>query len=276
MATIAKRTHVAAWVVAFFVRPRVRQYEKPIAMATLLWTLWVWHSTGRPDPNHLAICAGIAFLALVRRLAYSEANKLPERYYAAFARSDAEEMAALSKLFRLFHPDGEERKASELTRLGEEMIVRKRWADAHAALAQVDLRLFPSHSRAVVLNNLAYVTARNGDPTKALEIIEKAYAEGDKSPGEKMIKALPSLRGTHGIALFLAGRYEEALPLLELGAEEGTDRSRNERLYWFGRVLRMLGRDDEARVAFAKAIDLGGPCTDEARTELAEGTPFRG
>jgi Flp pilus assembly protein TadD len=156
------------------------------------------------------------------------------------------------------------------------MIVRKRWAEAHAALSQVDLRLFPAHSRAVVLNNLAYVTARNGDPEKALEIISQAFAEADKAAGAKMVQALPSLRGTHGIALTLAGRHEEALPLLQLGAHEGTDRSRNERLYWLGKVYRMLGRDDDARVAFAMAIELGGPCTEEAKTALADGTPFRG
>src|SRR5690606_38636862 len=92
----------------------------------------------------------------------------------------------------------------------------------------------------------------------------------------KMVTALPSLRGTHGIALFLAGRHEEALPLLELGAEEGTARSRNERLYWLGRVYRDLGRDDDARASFTRAVELGGPCAEEARAELAAGTPFRG
>ena len=91
-----------------------------------------------------------------------------------------------------------------------------------------------------------------------------------------MIHALPSLRGTHGIALTLAGRHEEAVPLLEAGVEHGTERSRNERLYWLGRAYRFLGREDDARDAFMKAIALTGPCTDEAKAALSDATPFRG
>ena len=275
-ARIALRTHLAAYVVAFFVRPMVRTYERPVAIATILWAVWVQSQHGSVDAATATAFFVVFGLWGVRKLAYREADTLPQRYYDAFARGDADELAALNRLFRLFHPDSDERAAHENMRLGEEMIVRKRWAEAETALAKVGLDYFPAHSRAVVLNNLAYVTARNGDPLKALEIIERAFAEGDKSPGEKMIKALPSLHGTHGIALFLAGRPEEALALLQLGVKDGTARSRNERWYWLGRVYRTLGRDDEARDAFTRAIDLGGPCTDEAKEALAEATPYRG
>lgn len=273
---IALRTRLAAYVVAFFVRPTVRWYEKPVAIATMLWTAWVWQRDGSIDRTTAAACAAVLVLALVRRLAYYETSKLPARYHDAFARSDADELAALSRVFRLFHPDRDERVAYERMRFGEEMIVRKRWAQAHGALAAVDLDYFPAHSRAVILNNLAYVMARNGRPNEALDVVARAFAEADKAPDARMVKALPSLRGTHGIALTLAGRHDEALELLELAVEEGTARTRNERLYWLGRTYRLLGRDEDARAAFARAVELGGPCTDEARAALADGTPFRG
>lgn len=273
---IALRTRLAAYITAFFVLPMVRTYEKPVALATILWTVWVWGQRGVVDVPLAIACAAVGVLAVVRKLAYREADRLPQRYYDAFARGDADELAALNRLFTLFYSDRDERRAHDTMRLGEEMIVRKRWPDAQAALEKVDLEWFPPHSRAVVLNNLAYATARNGNPVAALEIVERAYAEGDKAAGAKMTNALPSMRATHAIALTLAGRHEEALPLLELCVKEGTARSRNERLYWLGYVERMLGRDDEARIAFAQAIELGGPCTEEARAALADGTPFRG
>lgn len=242
-ASIALHTRLAAYVVAFFVRPMVRTYERPVAIATILWAGWVWTERGSLD-GATAIAFFVVFgLWGVRKLAYREADKLPQRYYDAFARGDADGLAALNRLFRLFHPDGDERAAHENMRLGEEMIVRKRWAEAENALARVKLDVFPAHSRAVVLNNLAYVTARNGNPTKAIEIVERAFAEGDKAPGAKMIPSLPSLRGTHGIALFLAGRPEEALPLLDAAEDH-----------------------DETESPFA----------ENARALLATATPFRG
>ena len=278
-ARIAFRKRAAAYVVAFFVRPVIHRYARPVAMATLLWSGWVWNQYGRLDERTTIACLAVFVLWAAQKLAFRETRDLPQRYYDAFARGDADELAALGKLFRLFHPDEDERAAHENMRLGEEMIIRKRWAEAQAALAKVDLDQFVSSSRAVILNNLAYATARSGNPEEALAIIERAYAEADKSPNERMVKALPSLRGTQGIALTLAGRHEEALPLLALGVEDGSARSRSERWYWLGRVHRTLGREDDARDAFAKAIELGGesgPCAEEAKAALAEGTPFRG
>lgn len=273
---IALRTRVAAHVVAFFVRPMVRTYERPVAMATLLWAGWVWSQKNTLDRETAAALGAVVILWVARKLAYREANRLPQRYYDAFARGDADEVAALSPLFGLFQADPDERAAYTNMRLGEEMILRKRWAEARAAPAKVDLAHFEKDSQAVILNNLAYTTARNGDPTEAIVLIERAYATADKSPGNKMVRALPSMRATHGIALHLAGRHEEALPLLEVSVDDGSNRVRNERLYWLGRIYRMLGREDDARVAFARAIELGGACTEEARQAIADATPFRG
>jgi tetratricopeptide (TPR) repeat protein len=274
--SIALRTRIAAHVVAFFARPLVRQYERPVAGATILWAGYVWNWRGSLDTATAIACGVVVLLWAARKLAYRETRDLPTRYYDAFTRGDADELAALRSVFLLYHPDADERAAYENMWIGEEMIVRKGWAEGQAALEKVDLSHFTASSRATILNNLAYVTARNGDPTRALEIIERAFEHGDQSPNEKMVETLPTLHGTKGMALTLAGRHEEALPLLELGVEGGSPRSRNERLYWLGRVHRILGQEDEAQNAFGRAIELGGPCTDDARTALAEATPFRG
>lgn len=276
MARIAFHTRVAAYVVAAFVQPMVRQYGRAVAIASILWASYAWYLARELDRTGMALYAGVAFLFVVRWLAFRETAKLPARYYDAFARSDADELAALSKVFRLFHPDRGERAAHERMRFGEEMIVRKRWLDARQALAGIDLGYFPSYSRAVILNNLAYVTARSGDPAGALAIVDRACAEGEKAPREKMAPVMPTLRGTRGIALMLSGKHDEALPLLEDGANEGSARSRNERAYWLGRTYRLLGRHDEARAAFARAVEIQGPCVDDARAALAEiSAPYR-
>jgi tetratricopeptide (TPR) repeat protein len=274
--SIALRTRIAARVVGFFARPLVHQYKRPVAGATILWAGYTWNWRGSLDTTMAIACGVVAFLWAARKLAYRETRDLPTRYYDAFARSDADELVALRSVFVLYYSDADERAAYENMWLAEEMLVRKRWAESRAAFEQARLRHFSNASRAVILNNLAYVTARNGDPTGALEIIERAYAEADKSPNAAMLQAIGSLHGTKGIALTLAGRHEEAVPLLELGAETGSPRSRSERLYWLGRVHRILGREDEAREAFGRAVELEGPCTEEARSALAEATPFRG
>jgi tetratricopeptide (TPR) repeat protein len=275
MARIAPHTRVAAYVSAFFTQRTVRVYARPVALASVLWASYCWFRDGELDGTGIALYVGTAALVVVRWLAFHETRKLTARYHDAFDRGDADELAALSQLFRLFH-DEDERATHMRMRLGEEMIVRKRWLEAHQALAGVNLGIFPRSSRAVILNNLAYVTARMGDPNAALEIVQKAHAEADKAPKEKMAPVMPSLRGTHGIALTLAGRHDEALPLLESAANAGSTRSRNERTYWLGCVYRALGRIDEARASFARAIEMGGPCTDEARVALAAmSSPFR-
>src|SRR5690349_14359971 len=104
-AKIALRTRVAAYVVAFFVRPMVDRYARPVAMATVLWSGWVWNQHGRLDGPMMVACVAIFLLWAARKLAFRETRDLPQRYYDAFARGDADELAALGKLFRLFHPD---------------------------------------------------------------------------------------------------------------------------------------------------------------------------
>lgn len=192
---IALRTRLAAWIVAFFVRPTVRTYDKPLALATVLWTVWVWNHRRELDTGLTIACVAAMVLFVVRMLAFLETDRLPQRYHDAFARSDADELAALNQIFRLFHADPEERAAHERMRLGEEMIVRKRWAEARAALEKVDLAHFPAHSRAVVLNNLAYVTARSGNAESALAIIERAYVESDQGRGREDGEGAPEPAG---------------------------------------------------------------------------------
>ena len=92
-ARIALHTRLAAYVVAFFVRPMVRTYERPVAIATVLWAGWMWSQRRSLDD-----ATTIAFLVVfalwgARKLAYREADKLPQRYYDAFARGDADELA---------------------------------------------------------------------------------------------------------------------------------------------------------------------------------------
>lgn len=213
---------------------------------------------------------------LVRRAAFREVAALPARYLDAFANSDADALADLHRVSGLFYDDPRVADANWRCRVGEEMLVRKRWPEARAALADVDHDVLPLESRALALNNLAYATARCGDAETAVTLAERALALAERLDTEAMRSRISSLRGTLGIALTLANRHEDALPILEEVAEEDAmDRLRNERLYWLGRVYRAVGRQDDATAAWTRAAGIAGPCADDARSALAARMPFR-
>lgn len=81
------------------------------------------------------------------------------------------------------------------------------------------------------------------------------------------------MRGTHGIALCLAGQHEEAILLLEPIVElPSPPRARAARAYHLGLSYRALGRTADAARAFESAASGDGPFAARAREMRARGT----
>ena len=91
-ARIAFRKRAAAYVVAFFVRPVIHRYARPVAMATLLWSGWVWNQHGRLDERTTIACLAVFVLWAAQKLAFRETRDLPKSYYDSFERGDADEV----------------------------------------------------------------------------------------------------------------------------------------------------------------------------------------
>lgn len=194
------------------------------------------------------------------------------RYKAAYERGDLAEAEHFSALMRALSGVNDSPESLEMEKVGkgERLILSERWAEARDVLASIDRSLLPEMNRPGILNNLAYATAQAGDPERAIELVGKGLKEaealGDTYPPEK----LPFFRGTHGIALTLAGRHEDAIallaPLLEI---EKPPRARSARTYYLGQSLRALGRTAEATRALEVAAAGEGPFVERAKTALA-------
>lgn len=257
------------------VPPPMRVMHALAVLCALVWPVLDALQGGGWDAALVAWPALAAWI-VVRRAALRETRKLPARYADAFARSDADALAEVRRLYGYLYADSVVADAIMHALAGTELLVRKQWGDARDELAKVERRVLPKEVDVISLNNLAYATARAGDAARGVILVESALEQARHVETDAMKRSLPSLHGTHGIALHLAGRHEDALPILEEVAQaDGIDRLRNERLYWLGCAYRAVGRDDDAHAAFSRAADIEGPCRDDARAELAGRTPFR-
>jgi hypothetical protein len=267
---------VAARIVGMLVRPTTRMMHTLFILCLIIWPL-LHGLTGGFDAWSIGGWCVFGAWLILRAAAFRELRKLPQRYADAFERGDADALAEVSRLFAYVYADSVMADAMLHSLAGVELIVRKKWIEARDELAKVKRRVLPKESDVVALNNFAYATARAGDATKAVTLAESAVEQARHIDTPTMKRYIASLRGTHAIALHLADRNDEALPILEeVAREEALPRLVNERSYWLGRVYRALGRQDDAHAAFSRAAAVEGPCRDEARSELASSTPFRG
>jgi tetratricopeptide (TPR) repeat protein len=223
----------------------------------------------------LFVVPGLMFVSSA--LKHARRVRLLARYKEAFDRGDAEEALRLRAMVRAGLPDTALTRESENVGLGEMCLLNERWAEGRDLLAKVDRSILPAKSRPGVLSNLAYGTAQAGEPERAIALVhqalEEAAQQGSSYPQEK----LPYLRGTHGVALCLAGHHEDAVSWLEpLLAIEHPPRARSTRAYYLGQSYRALGRFAEAANAYDVAAKGSGPFADRARAALRNLNPHRG
>ena len=194
-------------------------------------------------------------------------------YKDGLDRGDLAEAEHFSALIRALSGAGDAPEQLEMEKVGtgERLILAERWADARDVLASIDRSMLPEMNRPGILNNLAYATAQAGDQERAIELVTTAQKEAEAMGADYPQEKLPFFRGTHGIALSLAGRHEEAVallaPLLEI---EKPARARSVRAYYLGQSFRALGRTAEAARALEVAAAGEGPFVPRAEAALAE------
>ena len=206
---------------------------------------------------------------IVAWAARRENAALTALYTEAFERSDADSLAEVGALIaRLWSSE-----ARRSIALADELIVRHRWDEARNTLLGVEVNGLPPIMVAMVLNNLAYTTARAGDPMEGVNLAERASAAIEACHTASASQR-SACRGTMAIALTLSGEHRRALPLLlEIVDEPDIERVRGERLYWLAVNHRALGQPDEAALAFARSASMASPLVDDARLALAERAP---
>jgi tetratricopeptide (TPR) repeat protein len=204
-------------------------------------------------------------------------TRLLAQYKEAFDRGDAEAARRIRTLVRAGSSDGALTRESDKVGRGEMCLLNEKWAEARDFLAQVDRSLIPRKAQPGVLSNLAYATAQAGEPERAIALVRQALAEAEAQGAEYPAEKWPYLRGTHGVALGLAGHHDDAVAWLEpLIAIERPPRARSTRAYYLGQSYRALGRFAEAAKAYAVAAKADGPFADRARAALRSLHPHRG
>lgn len=115
----------------------------------------------------------------------------------------------------------------------------------------------------VVANNLGSLLATYRDDDESLE---RAYTVTRRLRGTD----IAPFQDTYGWILYRRGELEEALGYLEASAGRLTNDPIVQ--YHLGRVLSDLGRTDEARAAFARAVEVAPE--DDPRSQIAEARAF--
>lgn len=123
-------------------------------------------------------------------------------------------------------------------------IIRERQKEYVKASEAYEKLLALSPKFVPALNNLAYLCAEH------LEQFDKAYELARKA--RSLDPASPAIADTLGWALFKRGDYQQALVLLQEGADKNTDSS--EIRYHLGMAHYMMGQADAAKAAFRKAV----------------------
>jgi cellulose synthase operon protein C len=113
---------------------------------------------------------------------------------------------------------------------------------------------------AIVLNNLAWLYEKTGDP-RAAETAKRAFEKAPKAA---------AIADTYGWILLRQGKVDEALKIIQQAHD--SDQKNAEIEYHLGVALQKAGKHEEARKALENAIAAGGsaPWVAEARKALAE------
>jgi tetratricopeptide (TPR) repeat protein len=132
------------------------------------------------------------------------------------------------------------------------LLLDERWAEARAALEQIDAARLPAGIRVSNDNNLAWALAHAGDPQRGAELAQATLTRARGDAPEMVSYCL----GTLGAALVLAHRPAEALPSLQqaLAEKHPLPRAQAVRGFYLGEALAALGRADEAHAAWQRAL----------------------
>ncbi len=162
------------------------------------------------------------------------------------------------------------RVGMEQLRLYEAQLLslEKKHAQAAKLLASVDMKVLGEAWAPVLWNNLAWYRVLAGDAPNALSAARASLDAAEKTT-RPLFSAGSDLRalqlGTLGAALAISGESEEAVEKLEQAiARGGTKKHQSAREYFLGEALASMGRDDDARAAYARAI------SEAPDTELAQ------
>jgi len=127
------------------------------------------------------------------------------------------------------------------------------------AIAAYEEGLKQGPNNPVLLNNLAYLYYRQGDP-RALETAERAYAAAPN---------VAAIQDTYGWLLVEAGKLDDGLQLLRKSAQGLQDSP--EAQYHFGVALARRGETAEARRVLEKVVAGSGPEDIKAEARRAMG-----
>jgi tetratricopeptide (TPR) repeat protein len=165
------------------------------------------------------------------------------------------------------------RAAMEQLRLYEAQLLSLERKHAHAAklLASVDTKVLAKAWAPVLWNNLAWYRVLSGDASNALTAARTSLELSDETTSP-LFSGGTDLRGlqlgTLGAALAITGDAEhasEAIEKLEQSlARGGSKKHQAAREFFLGEALSVLGREDDARAAYARAVE------EAPDSELAE------
>ena len=219
-----------------------------------------------------SVLAAIVVVAACAVVLVVRDHRLTKAYREAFERGDADALARIRAILDRHLP-----APMRNVGLGEELLVRERYAEARDALARVARSELPLGSRPGILSNLAYATALAGDHARGVDLARQALEEASAQAGRYPDDKRASIQGTLGIALSLAARHEDAAatlaPLLDA---PGTPRAKATHAHFLGASLRALGRVDEAMNAYAFSAARVSPWATRSRAAIASMTPHRG
>jgi len=125
-------------------------------------------------------------------------------------------------------------------------------ARAAKVLEAIDPQTLPPDMVPLLINNLAWCRALLGDGDEAVALATKALEMAEQAK----LPLLPYCLGTLGAAQVLSGRPGDAVSTLEraLALGKGDAYAQPIRLFFLGEALDALGRTDEAKQAWQRAI----------------------
>lgn len=227
------------------------------------------HTPYWPLPPAFALPA-LAYLGRVRRWLNRVAAHRAFRRLAGLV-VDQHLAAARGVLAELREAYAGSRKGLELLRLYEANILslERRYSDARALLDSVDRSLLSSAMRPWLLNNLAWSLVQLGEGQRAVEAARQSMSSsddaGDRPASVEDVRAYQL--GTLGAALVVDDKPDEGVALLEQALTRGgRPRAQAARAFYLGEGLAALGRVDEARASWQRAVDLAA---DEEYAERA-------
>lgn len=239
----------------------------------------------RPDEAAAVLSAAIQAQPDSRPLLYrqallDEAGERPDdaiAIYRTLLASDPADERAVRSLYVLLEAKGQSEEAGKVLDAGlaaQPQSVDLRWMRASRLQAQGDVAgaigiyetLYAENSaNPLIANNLASLLSQTVDDAATLD---RAFRIARRFRTSEV----PALQDTYGWLLHLTGDSAGALPKLEAAAAALTEDASVQ--YHYGAVLAALGRNEEAKIAVTRALDLAvaapWPGVDRARALLQE------